>query len=285
LILWGGWLAVTAVVFSFADGIVHPYYTVALAPAIGASAGIGATLVWRNRFDVRAATALSGTVLVTSILAAVLLSRDSGWMPWLRATVAVGGVGAAALLLVAGRLARPVARSVAALAVAVCLAAPAVYSVATAAAPHSGAIPSVGPARTGFGGFAGPGGLLDSPPPGPALVATLSADAQKFTWAAATVGSTNAAGLQLATGAPVMAVGGFNGTDPSPTLEEFQRYVADRQIHYFVRGRMMIGHWGASTTGSREAADIAEWVETHFTPQTVDRVVIYDVTQQPQRNS
>jgi 4-amino-4-deoxy-L-arabinose transferase-like glycosyltransferase len=88
----------------------------------------------------------------------------------------------------------------------------------------------------------------------------------------------------LATGAPVMAVGGFNGTDPSPTLEEFQRYVADGQIHYFVRGRMMIGHWGASATGSREAADIAEWVETHFTPQTIDRVVIYDVTQ-PQRNS
>ncbi|MBW8710326.1 MAG: glycosyltransferase family 39 protein, partial [Mycobacterium sp.] len=141
LILWGGWLVVTAVVFSFANGIVHPYYTVALAPAIGASIGIGAMLLWRNRSDIRAATALSGTVLVTSILAAVLLSRDSEWMPWLRATVAVGGVGAAALLLIAGRLRRPVARSVAALAVAACLAAPAVYSVATAAAPHTGAIP------------------------------------------------------------------------------------------------------------------------------------------------
>ena len=36
LILWGGWLAVTAVVFSFMNGIVHSYYTVALAPAIAA---------------------------------------------------------------------------------------------------------------------------------------------------------------------------------------------------------------------------------------------------------
>ena len=112
LILWGGWLAVTAVVFSFANGIVHPYYTVALAPAIAASIGIGATLLWRNRCDIRAATALSGTVLVTTILAAVLLSRHSEWMPWLRATVAVGGVGAAALLLVAGRLPRAVACTV-----------------------------------------------------------------------------------------------------------------------------------------------------------------------------
>ena len=283
LILWGGWLAVTAVVFSFANGILHPYYTVALAPAIGASIGIGATLLWRNRSDIRAATALSGAVLVTTILAAVLLSRNSEWIPWLRAAVAVGGVGAAVLLLVAGRLPRPVSRSVAALAVAACLAAPAVYSVATAATAHSGAIPSVGPARQGFGGFTGPGGLLDSPAPGPALSATLSADAHDFTWVAATVGSNNAAGYQLASGAPVMAIGGFNGTDPSPTLEEFQRYVADRQIHYFIRGKMMIGHWGPST-GSSESSDIAEWVETHYTPQTVDRVLIYDLTQ-PQRNS
>jgi 4-amino-4-deoxy-L-arabinose transferase-like glycosyltransferase len=285
LILWGCWLAVTAVVFSFAGGIVHPYYTVALVPAIAASVGIGAALLWRNRTDLRAATALSGIVLVTSILAAVLLSRHSDWMPWLRATVAVGGVGAAALLLVAGRLARPVARAVAALAVAVCLVAPAVYAVATAATPHSGAIPAVGPAVHGFAGFTGPVGLLDSPTPGPALSATLSADAHDFTWAAASVGSNNAAGYQLASGAPVMAIGGFNGTDPSPTLAEFQRYVADRRIHYFVRGKMMIGHWGGSTTtGSRESADIAQWVETHYTPVTVDRVLIYDLTQ-PSRNS
>lgn len=284
LILWSGWLAVAAVVFSFANGILHPYYTIALAPAIGASIGIGATLLWRHRSDIRASTALSGTVLVTTILAAVLLSRHSDWLPWLRATVAVGGVGAAVLLLVAGRLPRPVACSAAALAVAACLAAPAVYSVATAATPHSGAIPSVGPARQGFGGFTGPGGLLDSPSPGPALSARLSADAHDFTWAAAVVGSNNAAGYQLASGAPIMAVGGFNGTDPSPTLEEFQAHVAERQIHYFIRGKMMIGHWGGATTGSRESADIAEWVETHYTPLTVDRVVIYDLTQPPKNS-
>jgi 4-amino-4-deoxy-L-arabinose transferase-like glycosyltransferase len=280
LILWGGWLAVTSGVFSFANGILHPYYTVALAPAIGAAIGIGATLLWRNRSDLRAAAALPGTVLVTTILAAVLLSRDSEWLPWLRAAVAVGGVGAAVLLLVAGRVPRPVSRSAAALAIAACLAAPAVYSVATAAAPHSGAIPTVGPAKHGFGGFTGPGGLLDSSTPGQEVAATLSANARDFTWAAAAVGSNNAAGYQLATGAPIMAIGGFNGTDPSPTLEEFQRYVANRQIHYFIRGKMTIGHWGR-TTGSSESTDIAQWVETHYTPLTIDRVLVYDLTQPP----
>jgi len=84
-------------------------------------------------------------------------------------------------------------------------------------------------------------------------------------------------------GQPVMAIGGFNGTDPSPTLEEFQHYVVQGQIHYFVRGKMMLGHWGR-LTGSSESTDIAEWVETHYTPQTIDRVLIYDLTQPP-RNS
>src|SRR6185295_9615228 len=183
-------------------------------------------------------------------------------------------------LLVAGRLADPVARVVAVLAVVSCLAGPAAYSVATAAASHAGAIPSVGPARHGpGGGFTGPGGLLDSPDPGAVLSATLaSAD---YTWAGAVIGSNNAAGYQLASGAPIMAIGGFNGTDPSPTLDEFKRYVADRQIHYFIRGKIMIGHWGGAAGGSTVATEIADWVETHYAPQTVDRVVVYDLTQRP----
>jgi len=284
LIAWGGWLIVTAVVFSFANGIVHAYYTVALAPAIGACIGIGATLLWQRRFDVRAATALSGTVLVTGILAVVLLSRNTEWMPWLPALVAVGGVGAAALLLVAGRLSPSAARLVAALAVVSCLAGPAAYAIATAVTPHNGAIPSVGPSRHGFGGFAGPGGLLDSPKSGPVLSATLARDADDHTWAAAVVGSNNAAGYQLASGAPVMAIGGFNGTDPAPTLQEFQHYVASHQIHYFIRGRMMIGHWGSQNSGSQEAADIADWVEAYYTPLIIERVVVYDLTQPPKNS-
>jgi 4-amino-4-deoxy-L-arabinose transferase-like glycosyltransferase len=278
LILWGSWLIVTAVVLSYASGIIHPYYTVALAPAVAACVGIGATLLWRNRFDVRAATALSGTVLVSTILACVLIARSDEWLPWLRPAVAVGGVGAAALLLVVGRLPTFATRAIAALAVVACLAAPTAYSIATAATPHHGAIPTVGPSPHGAPGSVGPGGFLGSPNSGPALSATLSADADNYTWAASAVGSNNAAGYQLASGKPVMAVGGFNGTDPSPTLEQFQQYVADKRIHYFIRERMTIGSWIGATSGSREAADIAQWVETHYVPQTVDGVIVYDLT-------
>jgi 4-amino-4-deoxy-L-arabinose transferase-like glycosyltransferase len=281
LILWGGWLVVTAVVFSYANGIVHPYYTVALAPAIAAVVGIGAMLLWRNRSDVRAATAMSATVVVTVVLAAVLLTRHGDWLNWLRLTVAVGGVGVAVLLLVVGRLSRRVAVTVAGLAVAACLAVPTAYTLATVATPHNGAIPSVGPG--GFGGMGG--GLLDSPEPGAGLATLLATDADEYTWTAAVVGSNNAAGYQLAGGAPVMAVGGFNGTDPSPTLEQFQSDVAAGRIHYFVHGRMMFGGFGGhGNGGSQEAADISEWVEAHYAPMTVDGTVVYDLTAAPKNS-
>ncbi|MEU0498628.1 glycosyltransferase family 39 protein [Mycobacterium sp. NPDC006124] len=285
LIVWGGWLVVTAVVFSFANGILHQYYTVALAPAIGGSIGIGAVLLWRNRTDVRSAIALAGTVAVTAILAAVLLARRHDWLPWLGTAVAVAGIGAAVLLLVVGRLPRRVATGVAGLAILACLAAPTAYSLATAATPHAGAIPSVGPAR-GSGAFGGPGGpgggFLDIPKAGPGLVDLLTDGADRFEWAAAVVGSSNAAGYQLGSGVPVMAVGGFNGTDPAPTLAEFQSDVADGRIHYFIRAHSMFGMpVGRGSSGSREAADIGEWVEAHYSPVTVDGVVLYDLTKAP----
>ncbi len=280
-VIWGGWLLVTAVVFSFMNGIVHPYYTVALAPAIGACIGIGVTLLWQNRSSLPCATALAGIVLVTSILACVLLARTEGWLPWVRAAIAVGGLAAATLLSVSGRLVTTVASSAAGLAIAVSLAAPAAYAVATAATPHRGSIPSAGPARAGAMPL-GAGGLLTAPTPGPRLSALLAAGADGYTWAAAAMGSNNAAGYQLGSGAPVMAIGGFNGTDPAPTLDVFKRYVGDQRIHYFIRGRMMVGRWGGhAASRSREAADIAVWVETHYTPATVDKVVIYDLNPRP----
>jgi 4-amino-4-deoxy-L-arabinose transferase-like glycosyltransferase len=105
----------------------------------------------------------------------------------------------------------------------------------------------------------------------------LSADAADYTWVAAAVGSNNAAGYQLATGAPVMAVGGFNGTDPAPTLAQFQRDVADRRIHYFVGGSTMWFGRG-ERTGSDDADRIAEWVQANFPAQTVDGATLYDLT-------
>ena len=168
-------------------------------------------------------------MLITTTLACVLLARTETWLPWLRAVIAVAGVGAAVLLLVAGRLPIVITRVLAAVAIVACLAGPAAYSLATATTPHRGVIPSAGPKnrkRCRFRSF-------DSPKPSAELVTALRADGDRYTWTAAAIGSTNAAGYQLASDTPVMAVGGFNGTDPSPTLHQFQQWVSDKKIHYF----------------------------------------------------
>ena len=88
---------------------------------------------------------------------------------------------------------------------------------------------------------------------------------------AAAVGSNSAAGYQLATQQPVMAIGGFNGSDPSPTLAQFQQYIADGQVHWFIASGVGGGPGGTST-------QIAQWVEATFTAKTVDGVTLYDLT-------
>ncbi|MEV6336617.1 glycosyltransferase family 39 protein [Nocardia vinacea] len=357
LLLWLGWLIVTGVVFSYANGILHPYYTVALAPAIAGAIGGGASLLWQRRNDIRATAVLSGALVVTVVLACVLLARTRDWLPWLGPVVAIAGVGAAALLLVVGRLPKAVATGVLAVAVAVGLAAPGAYALATAATTHSGAIPSAGPAGAGrsfpgggrfggtddgagaqggtagarvggdggtgaptgtgsgagaqggtagsqrgadgaagaqggvgasggavgapgggAGGAAPMGGMFGGVTPGANLAAALSTNADEYTWVAAVVGSSNAAGYQLATGDPVMALGGFNGTDPAPTLSEFEDYVAQHKIHYFISAQIMGGMRGSGSGGSQAASEIAAWVEDNFTARTIDGVTVYDLT-------
>jgi len=119
------------------------------------------------------------------------------------------------------------------------------------------------------------GGLLEASTPSAELVATLSADSSKYTWIAAAVGSNSASGYQLATQLPVMALGGFNGSDPSPTLAQFQQYVADGRIHYFIGGG---GFGGGQMGGSSSSSEIATWVQGHFTAVTVGTTTLYDLT-------
>lgn len=274
LLLWGGWLLFTAVVFSYMNGIVHPYYTVALAPAIAACVGLGVPSLWQRRRDLRAATVLAGAVLITVVLAFVLLQRYSSWLPWLRWTVLVVGLAAGLLILVSGRLAVPAARAVAATALVAALAGPAAFSIVTAATPHSGAIPSAGPTS----GFGGPPGLLSAVRPSTDMTELLRSGSAGYTWVAAAVGSNNAAGYQLGTGLPVMAVGGYNGTDPAPTLEEFQALVAGGQIHYFMDSTMLRMMGSATSSGSDAAHRIAEWVHANFPSENVDGVTVYDLS-------
>jgi 4-amino-4-deoxy-L-arabinose transferase-like glycosyltransferase len=123
------------------------------------------------------------------------------------------------------------------------------------------------------GGGGGAGSLLNASSVSTALAAVIAKDASSYTWAAAAVGSNSAAGYQLATGDPVMALGGFNGSDPSPTLAAFKKLVANGEIHWFIGGTI-----GSSNGGSDAASTIAAWVAANYTATTVDGVTLYDLS-------
>jgi 4-amino-4-deoxy-L-arabinose transferase-like glycosyltransferase len=394
-LLWGGWLLVTGVVFSYMQGIIHPYYMVALAPAIGALVGVGAIALFQSGLSVVGRAVAAVGVLVTGIWAYELLDRTPGWLPWLRWTVLLAGVlGAVSIFVVpellrradqaggaahgggGGRARRAAALVYAPLALALVagLGGPLAYSLDTANSTHTGSIPSAGPtvagsfgggggapgggAGGGFGGRAGGGpgatggtgtrggagftpggtrtgtggaptgtggttsggtggtggtggfpggtssaggatgartgmpgrgtaggaggaggvamgGLSGSTQVSSALTKLLEQDASKYKWIAATEGTQEAAPIELATGGDaVLAIGGFNGTDPAPTLAEFEAMVAKGEIHYYV------GQGSESFGGGRGSSGIASWVAAHFKSETVGGLTVYNLTQE-----
>jgi 4-amino-4-deoxy-L-arabinose transferase-like glycosyltransferase len=378
-LLWGGWLLVTGLVFSYMQGIIHPYYMVALAPAIGALVGVGAISLLRSDLPAIGRAAAAAGIAGTGAWAFVLLDRTPAWLPGLRWTALIAGLlGAAAVFAVPALTRRmtgrpgsarraPLLASVPlALALVAGLSGPLAYSLDTASTTHTGAIPSAGPTVAGAfggppggggpggGGFpgggpgrpgtgtgtgtggtrgapgssrsSGPAGSGTTTPPGTggtangtgtrgsasgggtgtgtstgtrtgaggtrgaggvamgglsggtqvssALIKLLEQDAARYQWIAATVGSQSAAPIELATGGDaVMAIGGFNGTDPSPTLAEFEAMAAKGEIHYFV------GESGNSFGGGNGSSAITSWVAAHYKSQTVGGVTVYNLTE------
>ena len=124
----------------------------------------------------------------------------------------------------------------------------------------------------GQGGGLG-GGLGGATQVSSAVTNLLTSGAAGYRWAAATVGAESAAPFQLASGEPIMAIGGFNGTDQAPTLAQFTKMVAAHEVHYFLGAN---GHTFGG--GSGDAAQITSWVQSHFTKQTVGGETVYDLT-------
>ena len=267
-----------------------------LAAAAGTAAGMGFWLLGRT-------TAYGGwlrwSVLVVGFAAALLLLLTDR-LPRFATAVTVGGAVAAAL-------AGPTAYAV------TTVTTPHTGSIVTAG-PNTGGpggmgrggVPGGGMPRGGFpggapgglaggmpggmppGGFPGGsgqtggragangmGGLLNASTPSAEVVAALRAEASSYRWAAATVGSQNAAGLQLGSGEPVMPIGGFNGSDPSPTLDEVKGYVASGDIHYFMGGGGFRGQNGGGNSGN----EISSWVQANFTQVSIGGTTMYDLTQ------
>jgi 4-amino-4-deoxy-L-arabinose transferase-like glycosyltransferase len=337
LLLWGGWLLVTAAVFSFAGGVIHTYYTVALAPAIGALVGIGAVLAWRHRSNVAVRAVAAFALAVTVIWAHALLARTPSFEPWLRTVILPAGLLAAAGIMFAPQLGRRAAVAAVVLAAFAALAGPTAYAIDTISTPESGSTVSAGPAVAGAGGRTGPGGGgfdggappsgLGGAPVGPAggasagagseipalfgsgstsgsgsaraggaaasgagggglgggsgqtsaaLTTALKSGASGYRWVAATSGSKSAASLELASGQPVMAIGGFNNEGGNITLAQFESYVQKGEVHYYIASGG--GVPGGAPGGRASSTQIEEWVAQHFKSVTLGGVTAYDLS-------
>ncbi len=289
-LLWGLWAVVHVGVFSLMTGIVHPYYAVAIAPAAAVLTGGGLWELWRARDRVRWAPFLTAAVIVaTAWWGWQVLEQTPAFWPG----VGIGAlfVAASAGILVIAASVTDDARSQAigrvglAVGVAAMLVGPVLYAVDTMDKAISGGDPAPGPASGRFGGFPGgfPGGAGgfpgDAAGTDDALVAWLVAHHGEETWLVA-VGSANQAGpLQLASGVPVMAMGGFMGSDPVPTLEQLQAYVRDGSLRYVLpgegRGGGPGGFFGGDGRGS-VSGERMDWVTSACTPVEGLGVTLYD---------
>lgn len=419
VMVWGGWLVVTWLTFSFMGGIFHQYYTVALSPAVAVMVAVAARTLWEHRHMLWSRALATLLVFGNTLWAAELLSRST-WLPWLRVTVLVTGSFASVALLITtiaalpirslhpmrsgngGKAVRNIGLVGIVLATVALYAGPVAWTGYTVATGHHGSIVTAGPNVSGSmgggpgGGQGGPGGAgamggqgvgqtgqagsgnqgvqggpgagfggtngqssrgsknsymnsangsgnnggvagvpgnsansngfdtknsnksqkpdgassgapgsTNGSNPGSAngqdrmgngggmghgggltggdgsnsvsskLKKLLMRDADKYTWVAAATGSQTASGYQLATQQPVMPIGGFNGSDPSPTFVQFKRYVKEGKIHYYIGG----GDMGGNQMGGSDASgQIFTWVKANFKVQIVDGVTIYDLT-------
>jgi 4-amino-4-deoxy-L-arabinose transferase-like glycosyltransferase len=285
-VLFGIWALVHVAIFSSQKGTFHPYYVSALAPALAALAGAGlVTLADGARRSWAGLLALDLAVAGTAALAIALLGRTPDFAPWLRPAIAIAAaiavLGSVALRR-PGRLGHPVL-AIAAVAAAIAVAAgPASYSVASAGRSLNGNNVIAGPASAAAGGMGAMGGgsrPAGGPPSGGAApsgtmggggltdeaIAYLQAHQGSAKYLLAANGSQTTASVIIATGEPVVTIGGFSGSDPAPTLAQFKAMVASGELKYV----LVSGGGGGPGGGSSE---ITNWVEANGT--AVDAVTL-----------
>ncbi len=252
LLLWSAWLLPQVIFFSVFNQF-HRYYLEMLAPAIAALVGVGMVALWDDYRRLGWRGWLLPLALVGgAIVEAGILADFPDWSRWLTPLV-VGLCLAAAIVLVVTRLVRRLDRpawtsAVAAVGVLALLVPPAVWAFIPVW--YGGGDPRVP--------YAGPDLLTSSRrgdlPDIERLADYLLTNRGEATFLAATLKADTAAPIILATGEPVMALGGFSGRDPILTRDELAEQVSDGVVRFF---------WILPRAGRQ--IELTRWVIDHCT--------------------
>lgn len=246
------------VIFSMTSGTIHPYYVVAMAPAVAALVGIGAPYIWQAYTRrTKVAWILPLSIALTTILSIIMLAYSNYW-PWMMWLVMIAGGVATILTLLPLSQTKRLKQIILGLAITASMAAPIVFSFSTVATAHSGSIPTAGPGASAMSNTNNESARAES-----TLVSFLLENRHGTTWLAAVNSANESAPIQLSSGQPVMAIGGFNGSDSTLTLSQFKQLVHQDKIRYYVlnsRHEKSGGPSGMSGPGSN--SDILTWVKS-----------------------
>lgn len=270
VLLWLGWLFIHIVVFSMTSGTIHPYYVVAMAPAVAALVGIGVPYIWKaytRRTHVWWIVPL--TIATTTITSVIMLGYRNDWtiLMWI---VGVAGVAATGItVILPPRISKRLRRMALACAVISACAAPIAYSISTVLVAHSGSIPTAGPNASAMNNTNNETAFAEA-----ALVKFLLANQRGAMWIAAVDSANTSAPIQLSTKQPVMAIGGFNGSDSVLTLQSFKQLVTTGKVRYYVVDNSSRGG------GSGGNSDIAQWAAASGTKVDYggSQYTVYDLT-------
>ena len=272
VIFWMLWLLIHIVIFSMTSGVIHPYYVVVAAPAVAALVGISLPFLW-GAYTRRKPYAwlLPLLVGVTAVIAVIILGY-AGTMTWLMWIVGLLGLTGMIGLLVNLYAPRRWLRNLATItAIAACTLAPTVYTLATVNVAHTGSIPTAGPSSTAMRGSNNESSQANSQ-----LVQYLLEHQNGATWLVAVASANESAAIQLTSGQPVMAVGGFNGSDTPLTLEQFKQLVNAGKVRYYAISSH--GHGGGGPGGGNN--EITTWVKQTGTVVNYggDDVTLYELS-------
>jgi 4-amino-4-deoxy-L-arabinose transferase-like glycosyltransferase len=258
VLLVGGAFLTTAVAFSRAQGIFHPYYVSQLAPLIAALVGATAALILRR--DVRARVVGPAAVLAAVATEIAILRDNPTSLSWWPGLLAAGGVLAAAGL--AFVLAPKLRAYVVAAALALLLLAPGAWTTETLGHATSGTFPAGGPASTSLGmggppgGGGGNGGGMFGGDSSSLTKAIAYAD-EHGGGAIAVASQSGAASSLISSGANVVAIGGFSGRESQVTTAWLADAVESGQIRYVLTSSA----GGLPNDGRTGADDVMSAVE------------------------
>lgn len=279
------WTITTYVVLSFMGDSFHSYYTASLALPMALSLGVGFDLTRRLVETTTGRIIVAFAVVASAVFARGMWQLSNAYPDWLATAVLLLGVCAAAVMAVPAP--RPwIPRVAGGLAVGALLTGPLFCSALTLQSPQEGSNPMSGGLTNNPNTLsrflqgvkqqepAWATGIAIGNKPTTGMIDLIRQAPESCTWAAATYPGQTAAQYQLATGRPVMSIGGFAAVDPTPTLEQFQAAVSSGHVCYVVEQQEQLKVPG----NSRDLIAINDWLKANFEAEQIDGISVYNVS-------